>query len=312
MLTMKMEAPFTKRRTVIEGDMRVDIAAEFMCAEERGLTTDLHETSREMPLLSLRLHGYRRDKLGMWRDEDPPRARDFSDPEIAELHTLACRWSGNHMRPGTTKQAALISVTEMNRGRPLRYEDEVELLKLNGAYEQEIPGRAGDGYRYGHAWLVEPLPIEVSSRIIEILDKPSDDVRSIADTNTARWLELGLMLWTRRIPKRTDRDQTDDWDKDAKHYLCKLSKDDETVEIEFSQGSAHKEPPTLPELMECLREDVRVGPEWDRGFEDWCANYGYEEDSRKAERIYAHCVELREKMLRLLGEELFEAWEQGE
>lgn len=42
--------------------------------------------------------------------------------------------------------------------------------------------------------------------------------------------------------------------------------------------------PTVADVLSCVEFDV------DPSFEDWCGEFGYDTDSRKAERIYQECV----------------------
>lgn len=63
----------------------------------------------------------------------------------------------------------------------------------------------------------------------------------------------------------------------------------------FSKGYGHKTQPTAAEVMQCLKMDI-VGLHDTDGFEDWCANYGYETDSRRAEKIYYTIVKQGEQM----------------
>lgn len=58
-----------------------------------------------------------------------------------------------------------------------------------------------------------------------------------------------------------------------------------TMTIWFSQGSAHKAPPTLASILECLAGDA-YGYENAPIFEEWADDYGYDPDSRTAERVF--------------------------
>lgn len=52
----------------------------------------------------------------------------------------------------------------------------------------------------------------------------------------------------------------------------------------FSMGSAHRgEPPEVADVLLCLALDASGA---DQSFEDWCADYGYDTDSRSAERTW--------------------------
>lgn len=102
--------------------------------------------------------------------------------------------------------------------------------------------------------------------------------------------ELGITMTTIQIPKRPDVSK-DDWHASARHFLCTLYRgghntgkgpQEADMQVYFSQGSAHTKPPTAEDVLDCLASDA-AGMENARGsFEDWCAEYGYDTDSRKA------------------------------
>lgn len=76
-------------------------------------------------------------------------------------------------------------------------------------------------------------------------------------------------------------------------------------------GLATLPPPLLRDVLYCLVSDADVLNY--EGFEDWASNYGYEEDSRKAERIYRDCCAFALKLQSLIGrkalDELREAFQ---
>jgi len=74
----------------------------------------------------------------------------------------------------------------------------------------------------------------------------------------------------------------------------------EPLTVYFSQGSAHKKPPTLAEVLDCLASDA-AGVDNAKDFEDWASEYGYDTDSRKAERIYDVCKAQAQELKDLLG-----------
>jgi len=58
-------------------------------------------------------------------------------------------------------------------------------------------------------------------------------------------------------------------------------------------------PPELIDVLYCLVLDASV---LDFAcFEDWADEYGYDTDSRKAERIYKDCLETGLKLRQILG-----------
>jgi hypothetical protein len=98
------------------------------------------------------------------------------------------------------------------------------------------------------------------------------------------------------ITHRSD-DCADVWSNDAQHWSVRLQMPHgRPVDIEFSQGSAHKEPPTAADVLDCLASDAS-GVEDD--FETWAENFGHDTDSRKAERIY-NAVKAQTEQLRIL------------
>lgn len=75
--------------------------------------------------------------------------------------------------------------------------------------------------------------------------------------------------------------------------------------IWFSQGDAWKVPPTVEDVLDSLAMDAS-GYDNARNFADWCAEYGYDDDSRTAERIYHACGELAKELRHMLGSEAYE------
>ena len=73
-----------------------------------------------------------------------------------------------------------------------------------------------------------------------------------------------------------------------------------TISVDFFCGMAWNAEPRAADVLSSLVSDASSVHE---SFEDWCANYGYDTDSRKAERTYKACQELAPKVLRFLGDE---------
>lgn len=78
----------------------------------------------------------------------------------------------------------------------------------------------------------------------------------------------------------------------------------EPMTVYFSQGSAHKKSPTLAEVLDCLASDAS-GVDNARSFEDWASEYGYDTDSRKAERTYHICEKQAQDLKALLGQDAY-------
>jgi len=64
---------------------------------------------------------------------------------------------------------------------------------------------------------------------------------------------------------------------------------------------AKPRPPTVADVLSSLCSDARGV---DRTtFEDWCSEFGYDTDSRRAEKIYHLCVETNAKLHAFLSED---------
>lgn len=76
------------------------------------------------------------------------------------------------------------------------------------------------------------------------------------------------------------------------------------LSVPFSKGYGHKgAPPTAEDVLECLASDARPAHD---SFEDFCSDYGYDTDSRTAERIYKAATWQTGQLKKFLGPDLFE------
>lgn len=67
----------------------------------------------------------------------------------------------------------------------------------------------------------------------------------------------------------------------------------------FSMGSAHNgKAPNAAEVLDCLASDASGAT---GSFEDWCSDYGYDTDSRKAEKTYKIIQRQSGKLRAFLG-----------
>lgn len=64
--------------------------------------------------------------------------------------------------------------------------------------------------------------------------------------------------------------------------------------------------PTEPPLADVLSSLLSDASNADTTFEDWCGDFGYDTDSRKALATYLACQDIRAHVLALLGRELFD------
>ena len=82
------------------------------------------------------------------------------------------------------------------------------------------------------------------------------------------------------------------------HWTCHLTANKKKMSLAYSMGSGHKgREPRLDEVLECLASDVNCV---DSTFANFCNELGYNQDSRKAERIYKACKRLKVSLVRLV------------
>ena len=102
-------------------------------------------------------------------------------------------------------------------------------------------------------------------------------------------------------------DHAGDWGSDASWYDVTLSLDGRSMTVPFGMGAALTDEPDAADVLNCLASDAS-GYENAWSFEDWAAEYGYDTDSRSAERTYG-AVEGQTLALRaFLGADLYEAY----
>ena len=75
-----------------------------------------------------------------------------------------------------------------------------------------------------------------------------------------------------------------------------------TATLAAHVAKVQKVAPSPAEVLACV---CREGMDADESFENWCATFGYEEDSRKAEQTYRECTENGKRARRLVGGENF-------
>lgn len=110
----------------------------------------------------------------------------------------------------------------------------------------------------------------------------------------------------RMTAERTDSNPSMSDSKDMDHWKVVLHAGRSRVTTYFSVGYGHNgKAPEAPDVLSCLADDA-AGVTNAQSFEDWCSEYGYESDSRKAERIYKACEHSAAKLHKLLGDSAYE------
>lgn len=122
----------------------------------------------------------------------------------------------------------------------------------------------------------------------------------------ARFIEKhNITAKVRRVDTNPNMDADAEWMRSASHWRVTFSFQKRRMTVPYSMGSAHTQPPTAKEVLDCLADDS-AGLENRASFEEWREDYGYDTDSRKAERIYNTVVKQSERLHKLLGDELYD------
>lgn len=69
----------------------------------------------------------------------------------------------------------------------------------------------------------------------------------------------------------------------------------------YLDGRKYPVKPSLESVLDCLISDAASIVNSGLKFEDWCAEYGYDEDSRKAEKTFNACKEQAQALERFIG-----------
>jgi hypothetical protein len=91
-----------------------------------------------------------------------------------------------------------------------------------------------------------------------------------------------------------------DWDASASHWRCTLTYQGRRMSVQYHMGSAHKGKPDLLSVLGSLFLDASSG---DVDFSDFCSEFGYDADSRKAEKTWKACASMHVRLHKLLGQD---------
>lgn len=160
------------------------------------------------------------------------------------------------------------------------------------------------GYRYGSAWLVATVPDEVVAEVVALIaeqPRSKSGLEELVEQNgitmTAEYASSNPNM------DGPERDQMDHW----KCVLLMRADGRRQFTIYFSMGVGHEgREPTVTEVLESVASDA-AGFENAHDFESWCGEYGYDTDSRSAEKSFKTIERHTKKLRTFLGRDLFEA-----
>lgn len=118
-----------------------------------------------------------------------------------------------------------------------------------------------------------------------------------------------IEMTAKRIPGRRDVPRST-WGAGARHFVCEIKRvgfgPRDSMIVYFSQGSAHKKPPTRADVLDCLASDIASIDQL--SLEDWADELGYTcgdcgQLTHDARRIYQAIEEQKNDLLKLLDQE---------
>ena len=92
---------------------------------------------------------------------------------------------------------------------------------------------------------------------------------------------------------------------DMNHYKCRILCGRRGFTLYFSQGYGITGDPKLTGVLDCLASDA-ASYENATSFEDWANEFGYDTDSRKAEKTYRAIKRQAEQLKRTIGPEAYQ------
>jgi len=98
------------------------------------------------------------------------------------------------------------------------------------------------------------------------------------------------------------------WTPGTNPWKVTLRKGRKRLTVPFYTGPACKGEPTAADVLYCLASDVNAG---EMTFRDFVSEFGYDEDSRKAEHTFKACARLAPKVRAFLGDD-FDKVQQAE
>jgi hypothetical protein len=109
---------------------------------------------------------------------------------------------------------------------------------------------------------------------------------------------------TLRVTSGPERKRDDEgWEHDAYRVTLRRPGARPWVRIGYRMGTGHanRGGPEVAEVLNALILDGWTARQ--ESFEDWCGEYGYDTDSRRAERMYRACRRTGDRMIEFLGGE---------
>jgi hypothetical protein len=261
----------------------------------------------------------------------------------ADALRLADLWDAMHlndMRPATRAQSAALGTVPAVRN----YEESCKFLADAGLNPDNVTRPSKGAYKYGSAWLFEPISDSVAAELLALLARLNGDGTAEDPTPKARLHAFakahGVTVESVFVPFSKSRNKGEkspslNWRVTVKkagrdvlsadysagcghapsYKAGRMTRDDsEVLRWECENGKAGRyqswgvvarssKAALLPDLADVLASFALDSSVLDFGaFEEWASDYGYDADSREAEKTYRACLETALRLRSGLGE----------
>lgn len=153
----------------------------------------------------------------------------------------------------------------------------------------------GEPYKYGHAWLKRELPSNIIDQLESITAEFEVFTGSPYEKQANDILNALGVTFTAEFKKHGTYFQDDTESRDI--YACSFSRGRRGFTVEFGQSIANAgTAPNAYDVLACIQKQ-------DPGdFENFCGYFGYDTDSRKAEKVYKSVCKEWQKVSALFTE----------
>jgi|LSQX01.3.fsa_nt_gb hypothetical protein len=218
----------------------------------------------------------------------------ISKEDLQTINRVWANWHLNDMHIGTERQEEFLK--QWKKEHKYDYTAACEALKEVGLYED-------NGHKYGHAWLVKPLPEEVITEIISIFENYNKPEHIEQQSNRAKFKQFKIKASYKGNKKAS-------WGDNWNNHMVTVTNIEtgQKITFEFWASIANPELKTEYDLLNafyCFVSDAIAGS---YTFEEFCSEFGYnnDSDSRQAEKIYRKCKKQLEKLKKIYDGDIYE------
>jgi len=154
------------------------------------------------------------------------------------------------------------------------------------------------GYKYGSAWLFEPLPQEVID-FVKALDQSTAEDLEDAEKGDVRGFVRDHKIRI-SLHKVEENPNAADW-KDANHFQIRLWYKGNFMRTHFSQGKGIAHNPTAADVLNALLQDARTLEDYPDPLE-WAESLGFGAGAKTA-KIFKATQKNTEALKKLMGDE---------